>query len=73
MLEGIKKKGYEHTMERLKDIVYPKVETWFASAIKTVGTGKNESAGSWFFEQFVNYLIMHFDSEGLKKLSDFSE
>ncbi|CAG5076392.1 Oidioi.mRNA.OKI2018_I69.PAR.g8450.t1.cds [Oikopleura dioica] len=73
LTKGIKKKGYENTMEKLKDIVFPKVETWFASAIKTVGTGKNESGGSWFFEQFVNYMVMHFDSRGLKMLTDLSE
>ncbi|CAG5080698.1 Oidioi.mRNA.OKI2018_I69.PAR.g9686.t1.cds [Oikopleura dioica] len=73
LTNGIKKKVYENTMERLKDIAFPKVETWFASAIKTVGTGQNESGGSWLFELFSNYLIMHFDFKRLKTIIDLSE
>ncbi|CBY30938.1 unnamed protein product [Oikopleura dioica] len=71
---GLKKKGHENTLESLKNVIFPTVESWFESAIKTVGNGfDNGSGGSVFFEFFANYLVSFLDTTTLQKLSDLSE
>jgi len=70
----LKKSGHEHTLESLKNVIFPTAESWFNSAIRTVGNGfDNGSGGCYFFEQFAIYLASVVDTNLLKKLFELSE